>query len=363
MNEAAPIGAAAIEIEAVVKRFGAHRAVDGVSMRVAEGEILCLLGPSGCGKTTTLNLVAGFLEPDAGTVRLHGRPMAGVPPHRRNCGMVFQSYALFPHLSVRDNVAFGLRARGIARGEASAQAQQALALVRLAEFGERMPHQLSGGQQQRVSLARALAYRPEVLLLDEPFSNLDAKLRLSMREEVQQIQRQVRVSALLVTHDQEEALHIADRIAVMSTGRVEQIGTPEEVYFRPANRFVADFLGAANFLSVSLAADGMVEAAGGDRWRAVLAPGSAAASAATGMLMIRPERLRLMAEAETPGNCNSVVGRVLKSSFLGAHRITDVEVAGTLWRIREADARHAARPAGQAVRVAWSPEDAVLLDA
>ncbi|MCC7426169.1 MAG: ABC transporter ATP-binding protein [Alphaproteobacteria bacterium] len=353
--------AAAIELASVSKRFGEHLAVDRLSMSVAEGEIVCLLGPSGCGKTTTLNIVAGFLDPDSGTVKLHGKPMNGVPPHRRNSGMVFQSYALFPHLSVLENVAFGLRARGVGGAEAQSRARETLALVRLDGLEARMPHQLSGGQQQRVSLARALVYRPEVLLLDEPFSNLDAKLRLSMREEVREIQRKVRVSALFVTHDQEEALHIADRIVVMNHGRIEQLGTPESVYFRPETRFVADFLGAANFAPVAVAGDALLEGPGGERWRATLNARQGAAAPARGTLMVRPERVRLLAEGDAPDNANTVPGRVLRTSFLGAHRITEVAVGDLLWRVREADTRQAARTAGEAVRLAWAAEDTVFL--
>ena len=351
----------AISLDAVAKRFGTHVAVDDLSLEVADGEIVCLLGPSGCGKTTTLNLVAGFLDPDSGTVRLQGRPMNGVPPHRRNSGMVFQSYALFPHLSVLDNVAFGPRARGAARRDARAAAREALLLVRLDGLEQRMPHQLSGGQQQRVSLARALVYRPEVLLLDEPFSNLDAKLRLSMRDEVKEIQRKVGVSALLVTHDQEEALQLADRIAVMNQGRIEQAGSPEDVYFRPLTRFVADFVGVANFIPVTVVGDNLIESRDGARWRADLA-GRSRSVRASGTLMIRPERLHLVSDPVPADDRNMVSGRIVKTGFLGSHRTLEVAAGGEGWRIRDSSTGRDSAAAGDVVGLAWSPDDAVFLD-
>ena len=342
---------AAVDIDNLVKRFDAQLAVDRVSLSVAPGEIVCLLGPSGCGKTTTLNLVAGFLRPDSGHVRLAGRLVDDLPPHRRQIGMVFQSYALFPHLSVLDNAAFGLRVRGVPRRQARAQALETLALVQLAEYAQRMPQQLSGGQQQRVSIARALAYQPELLLLDEPFSSLDARLRISLRDELKQIQRRLGLSALFVTHDQEEALQLADRVVVMQAGRIAQQGTPHEVYFRPDSRFVAEFLGEANFLPVTAQADHQVTGHAGT-WRVSLPVG-----AARGTLMLRPERIALCLNAEAAGERNRVAGRVLGSHFRGASQGVDVQVGDAVWRVTQAGFNVVQVEPGQQVVLVWLPED------
>ena len=348
---------AAVDLENLVKRFDAQLAVDRVSLSVAPGEIVCLLGPSGCGKTTTLNLVAGFLRPDSGHVRLSGRLVDDLPPHRRQIGMVFQSYALFPHMSVLDNAAFGLTVRGVPRRQARAQALETLALVQLAEYAQRMPQQLSGGQQQRVSIARALAYQPELLLLDEPFSSLDARLRISLRDELKQIQRRLGLSALFVTHDQEEALQLADRVVVMHAGRIAQQGTPHEVYFRPNTRFVAEFLGEANFLPVTAQADHQVTGQAG-MWQVSLPAG-----AAQGTLMLRPERIALCLNADDAGGRNRVTGRVLGSHFRGASQGVDVQVGDAVWRVTQAGFNVVKVEPGQKVVLAWLPEDGRWLDA
>jgi putative spermidine/putrescine transport system ATP-binding protein len=243
-----------VELTSVCKSYGAVRALDRLSLGLAEGECIALLGPSGCGKTTALNIIAGFLIPDSGEVRIGGHDMATVPTHKRNAGMVFQSYALFAHLTVFDNVAFGLKMRKVEKVEIAGRVREALALVRLDGMASRFPRQLSGGQQQRVALARALVIRPELLLLDEPLSNLDAKLRQEMRTELMEILRRVRITTIFVTHDQEEALALADRVVIMNHGRIEQIGTPSEVYEEPATSFVATFLGEANILRGTVAA-------------------------------------------------------------------------------------------------------------
>ena len=237
-----------LQIEALAKRFGAARALDGLELVVREGEFLALLGGSGSGKSTLLRLVAGFETPDAGSIRIAGRDMAGLPPAARPCAMMFQSYALFPHLSVAENVGYGLRRAGVF---SQARVEELLALVGLTGFGARRPAQLSGGQQQRVALARALARKPPLLLLDEPLAALDAGLRAQTGGELRRLQRETGTSFVMVTHDQSEALALADRIAVLAGGRVAQIGPPEEVYRRPATRFVAEFLGAANILERS----------------------------------------------------------------------------------------------------------------
>ncbi|WP_246165293.1 ABC transporter ATP-binding protein [Pigmentiphaga aceris] len=342
---------AAVEVEDLVKRFDAQLAVDRVSLSVAPGEIVCLLGPSGCGKTTTLNLVAGFLRPDGGQVRLAGRVVDDLPPHRRQIGMVFQSYALFPHLSVLDNAAFGLTVRGMPRRQARAKALDTLALVQLADYAQRMPQQLSGGQQQRVSIARALAYQPELLLLDEPFSSLDARLRISLRDELKQIQRRLGISALFVTHDQEEAMQLADRVVVMQAGRVAQQGTPHEVYFRPNSRFVAEFLGEANFLPVTSEGDHQVVGSAGS-WRV-----SSTVGTAPGTLMLRPERIALCGSASEAGTRNQVSGRVIGTHFRGASQGIDVQVGDAVWRVTQAGFNVMQVVAGQDVVLAWLPED------
>jgi putative spermidine/putrescine transport system ATP-binding protein len=235
-----------LELEKLSKRFGAQVAVDDLSLGVEKGEFVSLLGPSGCGKTTTLQMIAGFVEPSGGAIRLEGRDLLAIKPARRGLGIVFQSYALFPHMTVAENVSFGLEMQGIAAGERSKRVSETLQRVGLAAFAARFPRQLSGGQQQRVALARALVIRPQILLLDEPLSNLDAKLREEMQIELRQIQRTVGTTTILVTHDQAEAMALSDRIVVMNHGRAEQIAAPHEAYERPATDFVAGFLGRIN---------------------------------------------------------------------------------------------------------------------
>ncbi len=256
-----------VELRAVTKRFGEFAAVDGVDLTVRRGEFLTLLGPSGCGKTTMLRMIAGFETPDEGVVLLEGRDVTQVPPYRRNVNQVFQSYALFPHLTVRENVAFGLRMQKMAGVERTARIAETIRLVSLEGFEDRKPHQLSGGQRQRVALARALAPRPAVLLLDEPLSALDAKLRQTMQLELKRLQRQLGMTFVFVTHDQEEALTMSDRIAIVHRGRIEQIGDAHEIYHRPATAFAADFVGQANLVEAErMAIDGasvIVRLAGG----------------------------------------------------------------------------------------------------
>ncbi|MBQ6103534.1 MAG: ABC transporter ATP-binding protein [Kiritimatiellae bacterium] len=240
--------AVSIQIQGLVKRFGATTALDRVTLDIQPGELFFLLGPSGCGKTTLLRHVAGFYEPDEGRILIGGEDVTRVPPHRRDTGMVFQSYALWPHMTLAENVAFGLRMRGVGKAETAERVRKALAAVKMEDKASRKPNQLSGGQQQRVALARALVVQPRCLLLDEPLSNLDAKLRLEMRGEIRRICKEAGLTAVYVTHDQKEALSIADRIAVMQAGRLEQVGAPLEVYRKPKNRFVASFIGETNFL-------------------------------------------------------------------------------------------------------------------
>jgi putative spermidine/putrescine transport system ATP-binding protein len=242
-----------VELRELHKRYGAVVAVDSLSLRMAPGELVSLLGPSGCGKTTTLRAIAGLVQPDAGEVVVGGRVMNNVPVHRRGFGLVAQNYALFPHMNVIENVTFGLRMRGLPRAEMARRARESLALVKLTQMEDRYPSQLSGGQQQRVALARCLVVEPDVLLLDEPLGALDKKLREAMQVELRSLQRQVGITTIFVTHDQEEALTLSDRIAVMNEGRLQQVGTPQDIYENPRNRFVADFIGVCNFLDCRIA--------------------------------------------------------------------------------------------------------------
>ncbi len=286
---------AVVELKGCTRHYGGVRAVEAMDLVIFEGEFLSLLGPSGCGKTTTLNLIAGFVEPTAGRILIDGEDVTGLPAHLRGLGVVFQSYALFPHLSVFENVAFALRERRTPAEEIARRVGEALALVQLDRQGRQRPAELSGGMQQRVALARALVYRPRVLLLDEPLAALDKKLREEMRDELRAIQRSVGITTVFVTHDQAEALGLSDRIAVMSRGRIEQLGAPREIYERPASRFVADFIGASTVLRGRAVADD----------RVALSPGLTIRVRVGGILRvgeqvelaIRPERVRLAAAA------------------------------------------------------------------
>ena len=237
-----------VVLEDVTKTFGDVKAVDGISLNVNEGELFFLLGPSGCGKTTTLRLIAGFYKPDEGKILFDKELMNNVPPNKRNVGMVFQNYALWPHMTVYDNITYGLKVRGVPASLRVKKAKEVLRIVKMEKYATRYPNQLSGGQQQRIALARALVIEPDVLLLDEPLSNLDAKLRLETREEIKRIQKELGITTIYVTHDQNEALSMADRIAVMNEGRIEQIGTPRDIYNNPRNKFVAGFIGETNFI-------------------------------------------------------------------------------------------------------------------
>ena len=280
-----------VELQGCTKDYGGVRAVDALDLAIFEGEFLSLLGPSGCGKTTTLSLIAGFVEPTAGRILIDGEDVTGRPAHLRGLGVVFQSYALFPHLSVFENVAFGLRERRVPAAEIGRRVNDALELVRLDRLGRQRPAELSGGMQQRVALARALVYRPRVVLLDEPHAALDKKLREGMRDELRAIQRSVGITTVFVTHDQAEALGLSDRIAVMGRGRIEQLGAPREIYERPANRFVADFIGASTVLRGRAVARDLVALAPGLTVR--VAAGEALRAGDEVELAIRPERVRL----------------------------------------------------------------------
>ena len=285
-----------IKLEHVQKRFGDYIAVHEAHFDIGKGEFFSMLGPSGCGKTTTLRMIAGFEQPDSGQILLEGQDVSRVPPYRRNVNTVFQHHALFPHMTVRDNVAFGPRCKKLPEPEVQKRVTELLTVTRLAQFAERKPAQLSGGQQQRVALARALVNYPSALLLDEPLGALDLKLRQAMQIELKRIQREVGITFIYVTHDQEEALTMSDRIAVMNEGRVEQIGTPEEIYHWPTTVFVAGFIGVANLLPakvVGLMNDQAVVTLAGDQRAEAAAPAWAAKPGSDCTLMVRPERLHL----------------------------------------------------------------------
>ncbi|MGA5703595.1 ABC transporter ATP-binding protein [Peterkaempfera bronchialis] len=306
---------AAVEFRALRRVFGATTALDGLDLAVRPGELLALLGPSGCGKTTALRMLAGFEQPDGGEVLVDGVDVTGVPAHRRDVGMVFQSYSLFPHLTAAGNVAFGLRMRGTGRAERRARAGELLELMGLGQLADRYPHQLSGGQQQRVALARALALRPRVLLLDEPLSALDAKVRLTLREEIRRLQQELGITTLLVTHDQEEALSTADRVAVLRAGRLEQCAAPAELYARPATAFVAEFVGTMSRIPAVRADGGEVRVLG----RRLPVDGPLPSDGELEAL-VRPESVRVAADPAGPD-------RVVAASFLGAVTRVTVRLA------------------------------------
>jgi spermidine/putrescine ABC transporter ATP-binding subunit len=317
--------APAIELVGIAKRFHSRRgdvtAVERVDLIIGEGEFFSLLGPSGCGKTTTLRMIGGFEEPTEGQILLYGKDVVGVPPNHRDVNMVFQSYALFPHMSVFDNVAFGLRRKGVDKSEAARRVNEMLELVQLEGKSDRRPRELSGGQQQRVALARALVNRPRALLLDEPLAALDLKLRQAMQLELKRIQREVGITFIFVTHDQNEALTMSDRLVVMNAGRIEQLGAPREVYERPRTRFVAGFIGTSNLIGGAVRAmDGgtAVLQAGADE--SVIVPDADQVGARVGQpleLTVRPEKISLSSERPGDGRC-AIRGHVVEVVYLGS---------------------------------------------
>jgi len=356
----------AVALDGVTKRFGKTTALDDVSLMVRRGELMTLLGPSGCGKTTLLNLVAGFLIPDSGEIAIAGRRMTDVPAYRREIGIMFQNYALFPHMSVAANVGYGLRMRRIAKAEIARRVGEALALVKLAGLEDRKPRQLSGGQQQRVALARALVIRPQVLLLDEPFSALDRNLRASMQVELKEIQRKLGVTAIFVTHDQSEALSLSDRIAVIADGRIRQLDTPDEIYRHPLDRFVASFIGDANVLRARLERiDGAVATVvlGAAR---VAVPARTLQGGAVGDpvdLFVRPEGL-CVAENEAAA---AVHGLVAAQIYQGGHIDLYVEVpqavsGRVLLRVPSHEGA-SLRPPGTRIAIALAADAAVAFRA
>jgi ABC-type Fe3+/spermidine/putrescine transport system ATPase subunit len=318
-----------ITISNVRRTFGTVRAVDGVDLTVGEGEFFTLLGPSGCGKTTLLRMIAGFCELDEGEIRFGDRRIDKLSAHRRDIGMVFQNYAVFPNLTVAGNVAYGLKARAVPALEIAQRVEEALRLVQLQGYGERQPHQLSGGQLQRVAIARALVIRPQVLLFDEPLSNLDARLRVSMRAEIRELQKSLGITSIYVTHDQEEAMSVSDRIALMNAGKLEQVGVPADIYRKPASRFAAEFMGTTNLIEATKLG-----------------------LAAPVWVSLRPESLRFAEEA--PAGWQRVSGTLVHVEMLGPLTRLDVRLAnGTILRAAMLDTPQRVLADGQAVTLAF----------
>jgi putative spermidine/putrescine transport system ATP-binding protein len=348
-----------ISLSDLTKRFGTATAVDRLSLEIGQGELVSLVGGSGCGKTTTLRLIAGFERPDAGEIRFDGRRVDDVPPRERGVGIVFQSYALFPTMTIRDNIAFGLRVARWPEGEIRARVAEMVELTRLGGLEARYPNQLSGGQQQRVALARALARRPGILLLDEPLSALDAKIRLRLRGELRRIQQDLGITTVYVTHDQEEALSIADRIAVMTEGRIEQVGRPEDIYGAPRTAFVADFIGIANLLEcrVVSAADGLVDWAG----FTLRVPPHGLRDGAPLTISVRPEKLTPADAGATRDDGNRLDGVVEVTTFLGAVVRAEVLVAGRTLFVDVPHARADALARRKPLTLTFAPADCVVI--
>lgn len=321
----------------LVKKFGKTTAVDHINLEIEDGEIMTLLGPSGCGKTTTLRCIAGFLIPDEGEIYLGDRQVSNLPAEKRDIGFVFQNYALWPHMRVYDNLAFGLNLRRISKAEAKTRVERALAMVRLSGFGERYPRQLSGGQQQRIALARALVIEPTVLLLDEPLSNLDAQLREEMRFEIRELQQNLGITAVYVTHDQAEALALSDRIAVMNKGVVTQIGAPKQIYNQPSNRFVAGFIGLSSFVEGTVTQIGngttYAEVTTSDQLK-IRVPGDNLSPRQKVTLAIRPEYITLRNNTATPvpDEANLLEGEVIRAAYLG--QVIDYWIGIGNWTLR-----------------------------
>jgi spermidine/putrescine transport system ATP-binding protein len=343
-----------VRLEEVVKEFGETRAVDGISLEIPRGSFFALLGPSGCGKTTTLRMIGGFEEATSGRIFLGDRDVVGLPPYKRDVNTVFQSYALFPHMTVADNVAFGLERRKIGKSEIRTRVSEILELVDLEGRGSRKPGQLSGGQQQRVALARAIVNNPRVLLLDEPLGALDLKLRKQMQLELKRIQHEIGITFVHVTHDQEEAMTMADTIAVMNQGRIEQLGTPAELYERPRTVFVAGFLGKSNLLEGTVAGDGVVMLADGTELRARTDGSRGAVSVG-----VRPEKISL-----GEGGVNRLAGQVTESAYIGV--ATEVVVATPVGELtvfhQNVEAGGVVPAPGSHVTLSWSPDATFVVD-
>lgn len=348
-----------VRLERVERRYGTTIALEALDLDIEDGEFLTLLGPSGCGKTTTLRIIAGFVDPTAGRVLVDGRDVLRLPPSQRDVGMVFQNYALFPHLTVAENIAFGMKQRGASMDARRRRTSELLELVKMPSFGERYPAQLSGGQRQRVAIARAVAHPPKMLLMDEPLGALDLKLRESMQLELRSIQRTLKITTLYVTHDQTEAMTMSDRIVVMQAGRVEQVGTPEDIYMRPANRFVASFVGKINLIQVKTS--GASAAVAGSP---IMLPDTASANTSRAMTLgLRPEQIKLLADPGAGTSLNTLPGVVRERTYCGSHVSLSVEIADGSMMTAELPPNEATPPRGAPVHVTWKPEDAIVLSA
>jgi spermidine/putrescine transport system ATP-binding protein len=353
----------------VVKKFGEAVAVDRINLEVRDGEFFSLLGPSGCGKTTTLRMIGGFEQPTSGLIELKGKDVTWLPPYQRDVNTVFQNYALFPHLTIFENVAFGLRRKGVKDSEIKSRVSEMLALVEMPGFEKRKPTQISGGQAQRVALARALINRPAVLLLDEPLGALDLKLRKQMQVELKRIQQEVGITFIYVTHDQEEAMTMSDRIAVMNKGRYEQLGDPESLYERPTTRFVAGFLGVSNLLSATVVGgdDGYASARLLDQ-TAVRVPKGSVDGATTVQIGVRPEKIRLTKpSADPPAGHNRLTGIVRDASYLGVSTQYLVDSPSGALTVYEQNVERATAAElwsrGEAVQMTWAPDHSFVVPA
>jgi putative spermidine/putrescine transport system ATP-binding protein len=354
---------ASLELRGLVKRYSDVVALDGISLTIPAGEFVTLLGPSGSGKTTTLNLVAGFVKPDEGHIEMDGTPIETLPPHRRNIGMVFQNYALFPHMTVNGNVAFPLKQRKRSKAEITLEVGSALEMVGLKDHGSRYPRELSGGQQQRVALARALVFRPRALLMDEPLGALDKRKRESLQLEFKRIQSELGITFVYVTHDQDEALVMSDTIAVFNEGQIEQVGGAEDLYERPTSLFVAQFLGDSNVLPGRLVALGRAMRLRGEGYELALPKGVVTEAGLSTAVVIRPERLTVVPEAgEATQRRNVLSGQVVEVIYMGAVRRLKIDIPGSVRMIvQEQAGRGSAVKTGMTVLVSWDPEDEVLL--
>jgi spermidine/putrescine transport system ATP-binding protein len=341
-----------LSIDSVCKSFGSYQALDNIHLDIEQGEFIVLLGPSGCGKTTLLRSIAGFMQPDSGTIAIDGQDVSRLPPYRRPLNTVFQNYALFPHMTVLENVAYGPRRQGVNRTEARKQAREALALVGLEALEDRFPRGMSGGQQQRVALARAIVNKPKLLLLDEPLSALDMKLRKRMQLELKHLQAKLGIAFIFVTHDQEEAMTIADRIVVMNAGRIEQTGSSTEIYSKPASRFVADFIGEANLIGYQASDTGEIRLA--IRHKPMLSPIKNLPP--QGVAILRPEHLQVLdtSSAET-ANCYAIHGTVTDIVTVGSHTLIHTSIDGQPIVARTMGFPRADLMAGSAVRLGFNP--------
>jgi putative spermidine/putrescine transport system ATP-binding protein len=346
-----------VVLEGIERRYGDVLALASLDLAVHEGEFLTLLGPSGCGKTTTLRIIAGFIDPTAGRVLINGRDVGRLPPNKREVGMVFQNYALLPHLTVNDNIAFGMKQRGASKAARAARVAELLDLIQLAGYEQRYPAELSGGQRQRVAIARAVAHPPAILLMDEPLGALDLKLREAMQQELRAIQKKLGITTLYVTHDQIEAMVMSDRIVVMRNGRVEQIGSPSNIYRRPASRFVASFVGRINFLPVLNDNGARCRASG----MPLKLPGPEQPLPAALTLAIRPEWLRILAAGEAADGHNVLDVRIIESVFIGSHVSLKADVGGGTILTLHGDPDSSLPRAGEAARISWSRDRAIIL--